>query len=198
MTPYMAEEGTLLDLDGFVGYRDHNDTFDDLNPVARFMYRAGDSQCHQKESRTILLNGNEMPFCARCVAIYTFLAIGMALTVFPRMPFYDRVTDLKWQWLIIALVPIGVDGLGQLAGYWESTNLIRFLTGGLCGLVTGIALGFMLREVGYSVQEARMERKAFQAGPPVDPNLGQVGGGDAGPVVGPVVGPAEDDAKKDG
>ena len=163
VTPFMAEPGTLVELDGWVGYRDHNETFEDLNPVARAMYRSGDSQCHQRESRTIMLNDNEMPFCARCVAIYTFMAIGMALTTFPRMPFYDRINDLKWQWLLIALIPIGVDGLGQLFGYWESTNLVRFLTGGLCGLVVGIALGFMLREVGGMVSDYQDERRALRA-----------------------------------
>lgn len=174
VTPFMAETGTLVELDGWVGYRDHNETFEDLNPVARAMYRSGDSQCHQKESRTILLNGNEMPFCARCVAIYTFMAIGMALTVFPRMPYYDRVNDLKWQWLLIALIPIGIDGLGQLFGYWESTNLTRFLTGGLCGLVVGIALGFMIREVGGMISDFQNERKALRA---YRTQQGQQGGG---------------------
>ena len=147
VTPYMNEPGTLVGLDGFVGTHDSPIDFSDLDPVSRFMYNAGDSQCHQKESRTVILNDNQMPFCARDVAIYTFMAIGIALSVFPMMPSYDRINNLRWQWLVLALIPIGIDGTGQLLGYWESTNLMRFLTGGLCGLVVGIALGFMLREV---------------------------------------------------
>ena len=163
VTPLMAEPGTLTHLDGFVGVRDHNETFEDLNPVARWMYRAGDSQCHQIQSRTVMINGNEMPFCARCVAIYTFMAIGMALTTFPRMPYYDRINDLKWYWLIIALIPIGIDGVGQLLGYWESTNLMRFITGGLCGVVVGVALGFMIREIGGMGGEFFEERRRMRA-----------------------------------
>ncbi|KAA0007787.1 MAG: DUF2085 domain-containing protein, partial [Thermoplasmata archaeon] len=31
--------------------------------------------------------------------------------------------------MLFGLVPIAVDGLGQLFGLWESTNLIRVLTG---------------------------------------------------------------------
>jgi uncharacterized membrane protein len=155
VTPFMNDPGTLLGLDGFVGIHDSPVDFDDLDPVSRFMYRAGDSQCHQKENRTIILNGNQMPFCARCVAIYTFMAIGVGLAVFPRMPRYDQINDLKWYWLIMALVPIGIDGVGQILGYWESTNLIRFFTGGLCGLVVGIALGFMLREMEGMFLEGR-------------------------------------------
>jgi uncharacterized membrane protein len=87
------------------------------------------------------------------------MAIGIALTVFPRIPHYDRINDLKWYWLILALVPIGIDGVGQLMGFWESTNLIRFITGGLCGLVVGIALGFMLREVEGMITEGRREKR---------------------------------------
>ncbi len=163
VTPFMAEAGTLTGLDGLVGPHDHEDLFEDLAPVARWMYDAGDSQCHQKESRSILLNGNQMPFCARCVAIYTFMAVGIALTVFPRMPHYDRINNLKAWWLIVALVPLGIDGVGQLLGFWESTNLIRFITGGLCGLVVGIALGFMLREMQGMVTEFRTLRAREKA-----------------------------------
>jgi uncharacterized membrane protein len=82
------------------------------------------------------------------VGIYTLLAIGVGLTVFPRMPWYDRITELRWWLVVLALIPIGVDGVGQLLGYWESTNPIRLVTGGLIGVVTGMALGYMLREIG--------------------------------------------------
>jgi uncharacterized membrane protein len=159
VTPLIEEPGTLTGLDGWVGTRDHPDGFDDLNPISRFMYRAGDSQCHQKENRTLIFNDNQQPFCSRDVAIYTLMAIGMALSIFPRMPLYDRLNDLKWQWLIIALIPIGIDGVGQLLGYWESTNLRRLLTGGLIGIVVGIALGFMLRESESMAKEMRRDRK---------------------------------------
>lgn len=57
-----------------------------------------------------------------------------------------------WKWFLIALMPIGIDGTTQLlAGmfnepgyYWlysfglkESTNLIRWITGGIAGIATG-------------------------------------------------------------
>ena len=170
VTPFMAEEGSLTGLDGWVGPHDHEDRYESLTPVARVMYNAGDSQCHQMENRSLMLNGNQMPFCARCVAIYTFMAIGIAFTVFPLMPYYDRLNDLKPWWLVLALVPIGIDGLGQLFGYWESTNLMRFITGGLCGFVVGIALGFMLRELeGMATEwraDRRRERAAFESRSP--------------------------------
>lgn len=169
VVPFMNEPGTLVGLDGYVGVKDSPVDFSGLDPVSRFMYESGDSQCHQKQNRTIILNDNEMPFCARDVAIYTFMAVGVLLTVFPTMPHYDRVNDLKWYWLVLALVPIGIDGTGQLFGLWESTNVMRVLTGGLCGLVVGIALGFMLREMGGMVGEWQREReidRRMERGPP--------------------------------
>jgi len=162
VTPYMVEEGSLTGLDGWVGPKDHEEIWDDLPPIVSTMYSAGDAQCHQKQNRTVMLNGNQMPFCARDVAIYSFMAIGLALSVFPRMPHYDRINNLKAWWLLVALIPIGIDGVGQLLGYWESTNLMRFITGGLCGLIVGIALGFMLREMGGMVREFRTERKMYK------------------------------------
>jgi uncharacterized membrane protein len=162
VTPYMVEEGSLTGLDGMVGPKDHEDIWEDLPSIVSTMYSAGDAQCHQKQNRTVILNGNQMPFCARDVAIYTFMTIGIALSVFPRMPYYDRINNLKAWWLIVALVPIGIDGVGQLLGYWESTNLMRFITGGLCGFIVGIALGFMLREMGGMVREFRTERRMYK------------------------------------
>jgi uncharacterized membrane protein len=159
VTPYLNEPDTLLGLDGVVGRHDSPFDYSQLGALSEFMYSAGDSQCHQKESRTVILGGNQQPFCARDVAIYTAMAIGVALSTFPRMPLYDRVNDLKWQWLLLALIPIGIDGTGQLLGYWESTNLMRFITGGLCGLVVGIAFGFMLREVEGMVLEGKKEKE---------------------------------------
>ena len=39
---------------------------------------------------------------------------------------------------------------------------MRFLTGGLCGLVVGLALGFMLREVEGMVRESRREKQLVE------------------------------------
>jgi hypothetical protein len=119
VVPYTVDSGTIGDLDGLVGYQDHPETFEDLNPVARAMYKAGDKQCHQKESRTLILNDNEMPFCARDVGIYTLMAIGIAISMFPRLPKYDRLTDIKWYWMVIAprVHVAGAWGLPQGGGH---------------------------------------------------------------------------------
>jgi uncharacterized membrane protein len=163
VAPYTVEEGSLdLYDEGRVGRIDNANVTEDLNGFASWIYNVGDKQCHQIPSRTLYLNGNPMPFCARDVAIYTFLAIGMAITAFPMLPWYDRITDIKALYIVVALVPIGIDGVGQLLGYWESTNPTRLITGGLAGGISGLAMGFMVREVSPIFKEAPAEFRAWR------------------------------------
>jgi uncharacterized membrane protein len=49
--------------------------------------------------------------------------------------------------IILSLIPIGVDGTGQLFGFWESTNLVRILTGLPAGIICGIAIGVIIDEL---------------------------------------------------
>ena len=151
---------------GVVGHVDNANVTDAMPGFERWIYHAGDEQCHQLPQRSLSLNGNQMPFCSRCVSIYLLMAIGLAITVLPHLPRYDDITALRWWVVVIALVPIGVDGLGQLYGLWESTNLVRFVTGGLIGAVTGLALGFMLREVGAPLGDMLERRRKGNADRP--------------------------------
>jgi uncharacterized membrane protein len=49
--------------------------------------------------------------------------------------------------MILGIVPIGIDGIGQLFGFWESTNIIRVITGLLTGMVCGVTLGVIVDEI---------------------------------------------------
>jgi uncharacterized membrane protein len=49
--------------------------------------------------------------------------------------------------IILGLLPIGFDGIGQLLNFWESTNLIRFLTGLLTGFISGLIIGIIIDEI---------------------------------------------------
>jgi uncharacterized membrane protein len=42
---------------------------------------------------------------------------------------------------------------------YESTNIMRFLTGSLAGIVTGIALGYIVSEIGTIVVLKRQIKK---------------------------------------
>ncbi|PNX51737.1 MAG: hypothetical protein BV456_02085 [Thermoplasmata archaeon M8B2D] len=102
----------------------------------------GDRLCHQKAERSFFINGNQMPFCARCTAIWLGIAIGLGFMIFYKIELNEKFVLL----IILALVPIGLDGTGQLFGFWESNNIIRLITGLLVGFVCGIAIGIIIDE----------------------------------------------------
>ena len=92
---------------------------------------------HRVTRAQVLKEGNvvayKFPVCARCMAIYLGWLLGMAVqrVVKWRPPFYLY---------IVLILPLAVDGLMQLLTPYESTNLVRFLT----GLVAGVGLGLFL------------------------------------------------------
>jgi uncharacterized membrane protein/glutaredoxin len=98
--------------------------------------------------------GFKTALCQRDLAIYAaMLAFGVLFSLFNR-----KIPILPWYlWILIGIVPIGLDGFSQLPGLttnllpaWlpirESTPFFRFLTGGLFGLTTAWYLFPMLEE----------------------------------------------------
>ncbi len=159
ISPFLAPAGTIyLGEEGVVG-PDHSDVISGIdNDLANFYYKIGDANCHQRASRSFFLNDNQMPFCSRCTAIFLGLVVGVGLAVFLEM-------ELNIFWIILGLVPIGVDGLLQLITRYESSNPARFVTGLLAGIVTGIAIGFIITELSLIVvhrKEKRLRKKEKQ------------------------------------
>lgn len=152
VSPYLAPAGTIdLGNSGLVGM-DHEDEISQINnSFARFFYKMGDGNCHQRASRSLFLNDNQMPFCSRCTAIFLGMAIGMAIMIFLEM-------ELNVIWIILGFAPIGVDGGLQLITGYESSNPVRFSTGLLAGMVTAIALAFIITETGLILAH-RKEKK---------------------------------------
>ena len=93
-----------------------------------------------KESRSFLLNSNQMPYCARCFGIFLGFAIGAGIITFV-------IIDLKWWLLVVGLLPIGLDGGLQFITDYESNNILRLFTGSLAGIVTLIAVGLITVEL---------------------------------------------------
>jgi len=153
-SPYLAPHGTIdFGNDGLVGSGDKTDEIALINSsFARFFYRMGDANCHQHADRSFFLNGNQMPFCARCTSIFLGLAIGAAVLIFLEL-------ELHIFWILLGLVPMGIDGGLQLFTDYESNNVLRFITGSLAGIMVGIALGYIVSEVGKIVVLQRRIRK---------------------------------------
>jgi uncharacterized membrane protein len=79
--------------------------------------------------------GYKVGICQRDIAIYgTILLSGLVYGLVRR---HRRVPPLPFiAYVLIGLVPLGIDGLTQLTGLRESTWELRLLTGFLFGLAT--------------------------------------------------------------
>ena len=143
LAPLAIPENSVQELSGLVIISDNEKTIENLAFPWNFIYSAGDRLCHQKTERSFLINGNQMPFCARCTAIWLGLTLGIGFMAFYRIELNEKFIFV----ILIGVVPIGIDGVGQLMGFWESTNVIRVITGTLVGILCGVALGIIIDEI---------------------------------------------------
>lgn len=143
LAPFMIPLGTATDLSGSVGVSDNEVVFRTMSFPWGTVYSLGDRLCHQMPERSFILNENQMPFCVRCTAIWMGLAAGLLFMVVYTFELNERFFLV----ILLSLIPMGIDGIGQLFGFWESTNVVRFLTGVPAGLICGIALGAIIDEL---------------------------------------------------
>ena len=141
--PLVMPHNSLNDLSGNVGVSNNKKLINEMSFPWNFIYGCGDTLCHQKAERSFFINGNQLPFCSRCTAIWLGLAIGLGFIVFYKIKLNEKFLFL----IIIGIVPIGIDGVGQFFGLWESTNIIRLITGLLIGIVCGIAIALIIDEL---------------------------------------------------
>jgi uncharacterized membrane protein len=82
--------------------------------------------CHGIESRCFAPSGVPMPLCARCVGIYLGMAGGIA-----SFALFRSLRRRRWPpaVVIIAAMPLVLDGVTQAFGFRESTNGLRLITG---------------------------------------------------------------------
>jgi len=97
----------------------------------RLLFR---TMCHGRIERCLELFGTPMPICARCTGIYLGLLAGLFAFPLIRM-LRERVMRVV---ALIAIVPLGLDGVTQLLGFRESVNPLRVATGVIAGLAFGL------------------------------------------------------------
>lgn len=135
------------------------------------LYSAFSLTCHQKLSRSLCLfedlsiedctkqngeyiendrnatsiqtekgTGYKIPVCSRDIGLYLALFLGGLVYILVRR--LDDKTVYPGIFLVIAMIPIGLDGgiqllseIGILPFIYESTNLIRLITGAIAGFV---------------------------------------------------------------
>lgn len=110
---------------------------------AKAIFTAYRLTCHQLPDRSFFVMGHQVAICSRCSAIYlSFWGVGLfyalGTVMWPRRAPVWKSPPL---WAIaVAAIPMAVDGLTQLSGLRESTNLLRTITGGLPGSVAAIVM----------------------------------------------------------
>lgn len=176
IAPLTIEKGEVIGLDGRANALDYTEKWKELNPFASIVYLFGDYNCHQREERSMVLNGNQLPVCARDVAIFTGILLGAALLVRASADDDPSLTVLgqlpkKWRrgiimkrpllslviLLVLLLVPTAIDGGVQLMSglgllpfglTYESTNPTRVLTGFPTGVAAGLLVTSLLMSLG--------------------------------------------------
>ena len=143
IAPFALPENSVRDLSGLVALSDNDYLIQEMAFPWNGIYSWGDRLCHQQADRSFFINGNQMPFCSRCTAIWLGIALGLGLMVFYRIDVDERFIGI----ILLGLVPIGIDGGGQLLGLWVSNNSIRVLTGLLAGGVCGLTIGIIIDEI---------------------------------------------------
>ncbi|MDG6220911.1 MAG: DUF2085 domain-containing protein [Candidatus Thermoplasmatota archaeon] len=191
ITPYTIPPKTVRGLDGNANMIDYSDLWSTLPPITSQVYHFGDFNCHQKESRSILLNENQMAVCSRDVGVFLGMALGAFLMLrvesspdmfengirsLPGFMYRRLAKRPKIGGLVIfaiAITPLLIDGFVQLLTSYESNNFSRVGTGIFAGWGVGIALCAMFMGImhpGYvGIMPKPIKEEGGQPSPPEKP-----------------------------
>ena len=130
-TIYLGNQGkvSMIDNSPYIKMHIHNE-------IARLVYLSGDFMCHQHADRSLFINGNQMPYCARCTGIFLGLTLGALIGALFRV-------KISFSLYILSILPLGIDGTVQLLTSYTSSNLIRMITGSLTGAFTSLVFWYV-------------------------------------------------------
>lgn len=106
------------------------------------------------EVRQDSIRGFKMPVCARDIGLYGAMLLGGLF--YPLVRRLDDISVYPASYLILAIVPLAIDGgaqlvseIGLLPFVYESSNFMRLLTGGIAGFAASfyalpLILGFAI------------------------------------------------------
>ena len=105
-----------------------------MDGAARLAFRP---LCHQYSDRCFEMVGSVMVVCARCTGFYLALGvIGAGASVAARFGLRWRVSPL----LFLLVVPLVLDGTANLFNIWNSTLIIRSVTGAAAAAPLALSL----------------------------------------------------------
>ena len=100
--------------------------------------------CHQVPSRSFCPSGKYMVVCSRCTGIWFSLPLGELFLILIAPSRRKMVHPII---LGLFVLPIALDGLLQEMTVYESTNILRPITGSLLGGVAGFVLGIIINSL---------------------------------------------------
>lgn len=106
----------------------------DMGELFALLDAVGAAVCHRLPERSFFWDGRQMPLCARCTGLYTGVFFSFCFFLWKKRKDGDT-PFLTWTTVLsaLALLPIAVDGFCSYIGLWESTQLLRVLTGASAG-----------------------------------------------------------------
>ncbi|MEA4815800.1 MAG: DUF2085 domain-containing protein [Lachnospiraceae bacterium] len=91
--------------------------------------------CHRMDSRSVFIYGKKLPLCARCTGIYIGVLVGFLMLCALKRLDFKKPPELKTAVLsAVFLLPLMLDGAGSYFGFFGTANIIRIITGALCGV----------------------------------------------------------------
>ncbi len=98
-----------------------------LDGISQSLYSFFGYICHQHPERSFFIFDHQLGVCSRCIGVYFGLVLGVA--GYPLFRQISEVEPISRIWLILSMIPIGVDWSLTFFGFWENTFLTRFVTG---------------------------------------------------------------------
>lgn len=133
-----------------------------LEFAGQLIFAAYRVACHQRPERSFFVFGHQMAYCQRDTATYTTVLLAGIAYAFLR----PRVKPLSLWGAALMLLPLAVDGTGQLFGLWVSTWWSRAVTGTLFGVAL-VWLVYPRIDEGLAEVRREIEARFAQAGIPL-------------------------------
>jgi uncharacterized membrane protein len=127
-----------------------------MSGASRVVYLVFAPVCHQIPDRCFALGGHPLAVCGRCLGIYAGVLVGLLL--YPIVRGFGRLALPRPLALILATLPLAVDGLAGVLGLWRSPIGFRFAT----GIIWGTILPFYFVTGLADLVRTRRERRAAQ------------------------------------
>jgi len=88
------------------------------------LYSALRPLCHQADGRCYHIGHFKMGLCTRCAGVF----FGLSLFGWIAVIFRPK-REMKFPYFVLTLLPLAVDGFGNLFELWSTGNNLRMITG---------------------------------------------------------------------